>query len=323
MQTETLPQQNSSLELTKASYKIATKNYESILQAMENIVFSKDTLDQDYAPLKLGRALIKQLDDLRKERKQPHLDAGKREDEAAKSLMQPLEEILARKTLDYTQLANEIKAEREAAHAEASRKQTIQDTMQSFILGYSQRIAAATSFTELIKIEQLINLETGRKEKYQEFLEIFKVSCEPLRDKLKAQKENLKSLAALELEVKEATDKGLDEQVMELFSQKEDLEQQIELGKTLVQETAMNTVQNQTEYAEVVLPTAPKARRTQWEVELVDATVALRYAPEMINLTLDTVKAKAQMKVLREDARLKDQKDFTVNGIRYYEKSIY
>jgi len=316
--------QQTGIELTKANYKVALSNYQSVLQAIENISFTKDTLNQDYAPLKTARELLKKIEDLRKQRKQPHIDAGKLEDDAAKSLSNPIQEILDRKVAEYTKLANEIKAEAEQVAKEEQRKLGIKMQMESFILTYSQKVAECTTNEQLLGIEKLINLETGRKEKYQEFLEQFKLSCEPIRALLKQQKEQVRALATLDKEATVAAENDDDAKAIELLEAKDELTAQIDLNKTLIQEQAIATVGFTAKGDfQVVLPDAPKARRTTWEVELISPLIAFKELPQLITIELDTMAAKNYFKGKRLTGEIAKTGDITLHGIRYYEKITY
>jgi len=316
--------QQTGIELTKANYKVALSNYQSVLQAIENISFTKDTLNQDYAPLKTARELLKKIEDLRKQRKQPHIDAGKLEDDAAKSLSNPIQEILDRKVAEYTKLANEIKAEAEQVAKEEQRKLGIKMQIESFILTYSQKVAECTTNEQLLSIEKLINLETGRKEKYQEFLEQFKASCEPIRALLKQQKEQVKALAALDKEATVAAENDDDAKAIELLEAKDELTAQIDLNKTLIQEQAIATVGFTAKGDfQVVLPEAPKARRTTWEVELISPLVAFKELPQLVTIELDTMAAKNYFKGKRLTGEIPKTGDITLHGIRYFEKITY
>lgn len=316
--------QPTGLELTKANYKVALSNYQSVLQAIENISFTKDTLNQDYAPLKTARELLNKIEQLRKQRKQPHIEAGKLEDDAAKSLSNPIQEILDRKVAEYTKLANEIKAEAEQAAKEEQRKEAIKGQMQSFILLYSQKVAECTTNEQLVGIEKLINLETGRKEKYQEYLDQFKASCEPIRELLKQQKEQVKALATLDKEATIAAENDDDTKAIELLEAKDELTAQIDLNKTLIQEKAIATVgiSGNADF-KVVLPEAPKARRTTWEVELISPLVALKELPQLVTISLDTMEAKNYFKGKRLTGEIAKTGNITLHGIRYFEKITY
>jgi hypothetical protein len=312
------------LELTKAKYSVALANYQTVLQAIENISFTKDTLNQDYAPLKTARELLKKIEELRKQRKQPYIDAGKLEDDAAKSLSNPIQEILDRKVAEYTKLANEIKAEAEQVAKEEQRKFSIKMLMESFILLYSQKVAECTTNDQLISIEKLINLETGRKDKYHEFLDQFKVSCEPIRALLKQQKEQVKALATLDKEATIAAENDDDAKAIELLEAKDELTAQIDLNKTLIQEQAIATVGfNSNGDFQLVLPEAPKARRTSWEVELIDSAKALKEVPQLLALELNTMEAKNYFKGKRLTGEIPKTGEITLHGIRYFEKITY
>ena len=316
--------QQTGLEVVKSKILMAITpaTYQAVMQGIENITFTKETINQDYAPLKAARALLAEIEKVRKERTAPLVEQKRIEDLAAKNVSAPLQEILDRKVAEYTKLANEIKADRDREEKEKQRVTDLRGLIASFVLTYSQKIASATTDRELVDIERLINLETSRKERYAELLPDMKAACEPIRGLLSAQKERVREMVALESEATHAAENDDDEKAIELLEKKDDIVAQIELNRTLVQESAIETA-NAGGRFEVLLPDAPKAKRTSWDVELVDSAKALKEVPELVSVELDTVASKAFFKAKRILNEIPKDKEVTLHGIRYYEKITY
>jgi len=316
--------QQTGLEVVKSKILMAITpaTYQAVMQGIENITFTKETINQDYAPLKAARALLAEIEKVRKERTAPLVEQKRIEDLAAKNVSAPLQEILDRKVAEYTKLANEIKADRDREEKEKQRVSDLRGLIASFVLTYSQKIASATTDRELVDIERLINLETSRKERYAELLPDMKAACEPIRGLLSAQKERVREMATLEIEATKAAENDDDEKAIELLEKKDDIVAQIELNRTLVQESAIETA-NAGGRFEVLLPDAPKAKRTSWDVELVDSAKALKEVPELVSVELDTVASKAFFKAKRILNEIPKDKEVTLHGIRYYEKITY
>lgn len=321
MQETTSP---TGLEVVKSKILLAITPaaYQKVMQGIENITFTKETINHDYAPLKAARELLAEIEKVRKARTAPIVEQKRIEDLAAKNISTPLQEILDRKVAEYTKLANEIKADRDREEKEKQRVKDIRGLIESFVLTYSQKIASATTDKELVDLERLINLETSRKERYSELLPDMKAACEPIRDLLSAQKERVREMVTLETEASKAAENDDDARAIELLEKKDGVVAQIELNRTLVQEAAI-VAANSADRFEVLLPDAPKAKRTSWDVELVDMAKALKEMPSLISVELDTVAAKAFFKAKRLMNEIPKDKETVLHGIRYYEKITY
>lgn len=168
----------------------------------------------------------------------------------------------------YTELCNAIAKKQQEAAADKLRKENIQKGIETNAVTFAKQIADAKTTAELTRIESIINLEKGRKEKYQEFLPDAIEKFTALNANLKTQKEAVKELERLELEKQEALSSGNDEAALEIMERQEAVESKIEEQKINVQETAVNTTYKVIE-VESVLPTV-KAKRSVWKWEVVN-----------------------------------------------------
>lgn len=303
------------LELTKAGL-----NYQKLLQDAENIVFSKEDLDQDYSSLKKLRDTRKKIDDIRKIRKKPYKDAADREDAAAKSLIDPIDDVLDRKTKEYAAVASEIKRERDMVQQEENRKAGIQLAMNNFILHKSSEIASATTDEQLVRIESLINLECTRKNTYEEYLDEFKAACLPLRELLKTQKEQIRAIKKLDSEIDAAFASDDDGKAIELQGRKEEISAHIENIKTQVQEQAISS----SVYIPVqVAPAAPKARMKRWTTEIVDVERAFSKCRDLLDISLNAKRIGEKLNEVKAELIKEGKTDIVIDGIRYYQEEKY
>jgi len=287
--------------------------YEKVLQDAENIKFSKETLDQDFAPLKKLRELSTKL----AEEENPHTKAWAKWNGDRKSLLDPVKATLATKTAEYTKLATEIKAELAKQQKEAARIQLIKDTISSFTIEWAGKIAAADSITALTAAQMRIGTEKSRKSFYAELYPDLIAACQVLETALKTQKEKVRELEGLGKKAASAND----EQLIEIIEKKELITAEIEQAKNQVQEDSVNAITSTT--VETLVPestlVAPKARRTSWQMKIVDPKKA--FAAGMVEVELNKVKAKAVLDELKKASP--DNDAFFKDGIHYYQEKSY
>lgn len=308
-------------ELTLTLSK-AGLSYQTILQEGENIKFTRDNYESERLKLEELEKLEKKL----KGEPNPWKDKWQRFNEARKSLVDPVSEILVKKKVDLAKIANEIAAEKKKIDDEAIRVKGIKDSMADFKTIYAGKISEAKTLDELVAIERLINLETANGKKYAEYLQTFRIECEPIRKLLHGQKQKIKELVGLEKQELEASENGDDEAILQIRDKKEGLEAEIHQTGINVQETALNQATNATEpaAAEIILPDIKGKRRT-WDFSVPDIAALYKKAPEFVELVVDKEKVKAILKKKIEDGETKGISEFEhLNGlIKYFVKTSY
>lgn len=318
-------QKTLTLEVVKAEYNLELNklNYQEILQRAEDISFNKETLEKDYAPLKDLRAIIKKIDDLREEKKKPHLEAGRLVDAAAKDLSKPLQEVLDRKTKEYSKLAEEVRQEQEKVAREQDRVNGIRSAIDTFFLDASQAIAAAKTPQDIVAVEKLIGSHKANSSRYAEFLPELIEKAAALTPKIKDQKEAIRQLDELHRKEEEAKKTGDDATLLQVMEEKEVVQATIDEGKVTVQEEAINQATNTPVYVGRSSFSAPKPRRTTWKIEIVDLELAIRKSRMLLDITLNPTKANESKKLLQDSGVFDGKTEHIVNGIRYYEDKQY
>lgn len=302
------------LELTKLGF-----NYQKMLQDAEDITFTKENINQDYAPLKKLREMETAISNL----DNPHTKAWSEWNRSRKSILDPVAALTKKKTADFTALANEIKADNAKIAAENLRIANIKLAISNFTLEYSTKIASATTFDELNALHMRIGAEKSRKTAYQEFMPQLLEAVEGLENALKTQKTSIKQLTTLEDEKKEAEQSGNDEKLLELLTQEESITAQIEETKTTVQQGALQSVgKSDIPVADMVLSTAPRARRTVLDWTVTDINLLFKKMPSLVTLTPNS-KAIDELAKFHKEGGGKDFKEVVFPGLKIYMKEIY
>src|SRR5689334_22853692 len=131
MSTTDTPSTNSSLEVEKTGLSlkltVAGLNYQRLIQEGELIVFTRENLDQDYSSLASLRKVKKQLED----EENPYLKLWQTWNAARKSLLDPVKVLLAKKTKEFTDLNETIKAENAVIAAQNAKTLEIETHIQT------------------------------------------------------------------------------------------------------------------------------------------------------------------------------------------------
>lgn len=246
---------------------------------------------------------------------------GRNWDAAKNSFLQQIELIKSKPKSEYDRICREIEQKRQEQEREKQRVAAIKNGIEQNSIMFAQKISQCKTSAELTNIERSINLEKGRKEKYQEFIEEAVVKFNELNSLLAKQKIEVKRLEDIERQQQEAKEKQDEEKLIKLMEEKEQLETKIEENNILVQEAAINqTLDNKIETAETVIPQI-KVKRTTIEFEVVDINETLKKNPDWVELTPNKENINIYLKQLKETS--KEDIDVTVAGIRFYTKKTY
>lgn len=176
------------IDVTKAELQIALSKeglqYQQLLQEGENLTFTKEGLVEQGASLKTLRSVQKKLGDI----ENPYTANWKAWNEAKKTLLDPVADVLKRKEAEYRKLALEIEADKKKAEQEKERVSGIKQAIDSFFIAQSQAIAGAKTLGELTAIEKIIGSHKANKARYAEFLPDLVGKAENLTPPYKATK---------------------------------------------------------------------------------------------------------------------------------------
>lgn len=304
-------------EIVKAELQLSLSKeglaYQQLLQECENVVFTRDNLNDERTALVNLRKVKSSLEKM----VNPHTAAWKAWNDAKKSLVDPVTEILVTKAAEYTVLAQEVAEEARKAEAEKQRKAAILSEIDNFFIAQSQAIANATEPQELVRIEKLIGSHRGNQSRYGEFLPLMSQKASNLTDLIKNRKEAIKKLEALKTAEKAAELAGDDQTVLDSREAQEQLLAKIsEIGEVVQTEAINMAVNSGVVEPEIITPAAPKPRRTFFRYEILDEKLAAKAG--LMKLVPDEEKIDVILAGKRKDGI-----ECTENGIRYYKHFDY
>jgi chromosome segregation ATPase len=316
-------QQNQTPSVIKSKFDLALTQhkFQTLQTKADTLVFNEDNLQEIADFLKSLKPIEKAINEVHKIGKEDALRIGREWDAAKRDFLAMLTAIEEKPQAEYSRICREIEQKRADAAREKARIEAIKNGIETNALNFASRIANCKTSEELTNLERQINLEKGRKEKYQEFIDNAVERFNELNAKLAEQKIEVRKLEKLEQERLEAEKQKDDEKLLQIAEQKEVLETKIEEQKIVVQETAINqSLQDQFELAEILLPNV-KAKRTtiEWEVGNIQET--LKKNPDWVVLTPNKDALNEYTKQLKENAT--GDVDVVVNGIRFFTKKTY
>jgi len=322
MTADTTPTTATTPEIIKGELMLAlTKDglaYQTLLQQSEDVVFTKDNLNEERTALINLRKVKKRLED----EVNPWTAKWQAWNNARKSLVDPVTEVLNRKGAEYKKLAAEVAAEAQAADLERMRVATIKLAIDTFFIEQSQAIAGATDLEELTRIEKLVGSHRANKSRYQEFLPLLTQKAAELTPLIKNQKDSLRKLEGLQRAENAANAIGDDQAVLDSREAQEAVTAQIEEKRVTVQESALSmAVNSDVVEAEVVLPTAPRPRRSSWKWEVADMKKMQKTMPSWVVLTPDIPKIDEYLRVKKAEGFEGESFDFA--GVRFWLNKEY
>jgi hypothetical protein len=306
------------IDVTKAELQIALSKeglqYQQLLQEGENLTFTKDGLVEQGASLKTLRVVQTKLDKM----VNPYWKQYKAWNDAKASLINPVADVLKRKESEYRKLALEIEADKKKAEHEKERVSGIKQAIDSFFIAQSQAIAGAKTLDELVAVEKIIGSHKANKARYAEFLPDLVGKAENLTPLIKQQKDNIRKLEAVKEAEAKATESGDDQAVLDAREAQESIQNKFDEVNIKAQEQAvgMATRVETVVVPEVVLPAAPRPRRSVWTYESTDINETLKKMPNFVELSLNKEKVDEYLKAKKAEGI--EGEEFTVFGIRFF-----
>jgi len=305
---------NTQLEIVKTQILVSVPalNYQKRLQEAEAITFTKDTINQDYAPLKSLREAVSLID----KTENPHTAAWSNWNAAKKSLVDPLKEVLNRKTKEYEKMVNEVKKEQFQQQQEKLRVDGINNKITIKKIEFANKIASAESANEIVSIQKLMGSEKAKKGEYQEFLPNLAANLDELTPLIEDKKKTLKTITKLESEVfenEEQLEMG-QEATARLLQTVHEANQQIQHKAIDSATIAPNTIVGESVVA------LPKARRTTWAYEVTDIQELRKSNPNFVKVVPDTEAIEAYIKKQKDEKTIRE---YHHGGLRIYKKESY
>jgi len=303
-------------EIVKAELQLSLSKeglaYQQLLQECENVVFTRDNLNDERTALVNLRKVKSSLEKM----VNPHTAAWKAWNDAKKSLVDPVTEILVTKAAEYTVLAQEVAEEARKAEAEKQRKAAILSEIDNFFIAQSQAIANATDPQELVRIEKLIGSHKSAA-RYGEFLPLMAQKAQILAELIRTAKDAIKKIAELRAKESLAEASGDDQAILDSREAQEQLLAKIsEIGEVVQTEAINMAVNSGVVEPEILTPSAPKPRRVSYKYQIIDEKLAAKAG--LMKLVPDEEKIDAILASKRKEGI-----ECTENGIRYYKHFDY
>jgi hypothetical protein len=312
-----------------AAINIALTKQQLSVQALQNtadnLEFTPEKREEISQFLAKLNSTDKVTEQTHKDGKAPYLEGGRIWDAGKNSTLAIIEAI--RKTVKpkFDQMCAEEDRKKSESARQKQREIDITAGIENNVISFSAKIAVCTTNAELLDIERIINLEKSdsRKDKYGEYhqqaVEKYDKVLKPI---LKSQKEKIKEKEALEVQIQEAEKNNDAVKLDELNEKKEIIEEEIQQNSVKVQEEALNNAAiDFIPLAEEVFADT-KFRRT-YTIEVSDEKEAFKKAKDLLDISVNKVKAGIVLQTLKETGVFKDKSEVIVNGIKYSEIKNY
>lgn len=294
------------IELTKAKFNELKELSKKIDYSENNIQWIADFLEK-------GRNLIKAINSVHKAGKADALKVCNDWDEAKRSVLTDLD-FFSQVAIKYTRLCADVDAEKERIRQEENRNREYLLSIENKMVEYSKSISECKTYEQLTLVERVINLDKARaaKDGFGKYSDVARERFDTLTKNISEQKIIIKKLDLL---------KELDNE--ENLEKIEEAEQVLEEKKFAVQESVIESISSPIHQVNTTFVPSVKARRTTWKFEIADVQEILKKVPNFLNISLDDSKVKELQSKLKAEGKFEGVKEFTINGIRFFEHKTY
>lgn len=309
----------------KFDFVLIQEKFQEIVDRLSKYSFEDNEVEKLKLEFDNVNKVVKKFDDVHKKGKAEALLIGKLWDTAKRQTSGYVLEITEPFRERYVSLCEKIAKRAAEAKAEIERQNRIKEGIQSNVLAFTNEIANANTIEDLLAVERKINLEKGRKTKYEEFFDDAVKSFENLTENLKNQKQKIKDLEDLKKKEEEAINSGDDELAFELKSKKESMEESIQEQKENIQDSAIQSLEQSNLSSASVQQVFPSvsAKRTTWKFVIHDEAELIKKAPKLAVISLNTPLVKDVLAELKTSGALKGKTEFIKDGIKYFEDKSY
>jgi hypothetical protein len=297
--------------------ELVKKQYQKILQGLQNTKPDAKNLLASQQVLKSGNKFLKEWEVFRKVISDPYKDAQKLIIQISEELVKPIETELDVLAAEIKTVDAQVSADLAREAAEKNRIETIQAAMNTFINNATMFITTATTDTQIVNIQKRIGSEKSRDNFYQEFLTEFKTKCDALTPLINERKGVIKKGKELLLEQEQALKKGDAERAAEIKEDLEIIETEMEENTLRMQEEAFNQASsNEVIVAESMIEGA-KGRHL-WRWELVDINLLYKKNPELVLLVPNKEAIDKFLSQNREQWKSDGITEKKMNGIKFF-----
>ena len=302
---------------------LGLRNYLKVVEAAQSLSFTKDNLAADYPALKELDKLIKDMEEVRKELRQPLNAALKNIQETLDEVMEPLVAIRDSKKTDLKTANEAALEEKRKEQADIDRRNAIVGSIGTFVNTITREVASASTEQEITRIQKLIGSEKARKGYYEEYHVDLLEKLAALDEPIKERKEFIKLKLDNEQKLKAALNSGDAHKAAELKEKQELLEAQTHESSIILQEKAFEQNLNiQDVVGESIIETVkPKTTRWKWRVE--DIQLLYRKMPDLVQLVPNEKAIDAILAAKRAEKVLVDGQENKFFGVIFYQEKFY
>lgn len=305
----------------KFNIALTQSKFQQLADKAATLVYNEDHLEEIKKFLDDMRKVDKSIEETHKEGKADALKIGRDWDAGKNAFLLMTATIKSKPQAEYERICRDIETRKRNAEIERQRVANIKAGIESNTIKFSTDIANCCTSEQLSYVERMINLEKGRREKYQEFADHAIERYNELNALLKTQKETVRQLEENKRRQAEAIQAQNDELLLQLQEQQEAVQNKVEEAKINVQEAAIN--QSMRESIPVAVEIIPeiKARRTMWTWEVKDIRETAKKMPSWTQILPDEDKIDEYLKAKKAEGITEEE--FTVAGIRFFLKKTF
>ncbi len=302
--------------------EISRKDYQQVLQNLENVKPTKENLPQVDKIMKDVNKVINELMEGAQIVGSPYFKAHKNILAAMKELLKP---ILTKVTLieaEKKTCNDELLADLAKANAAKARIDNIRNTMTTFINNCTAFISTATTNQQIANVQKRIGTEKSREGFYGEYLPDLKDKCNALDTLINERKGIIRKQAELSAAAETALKNDDAEAAAEIREQQEQLESDMEENILRLQEKAFEQITN-VEPIYVAEPVGEALKgRNYWRWEILDATKVYKKRPELIILEPNKEAIDKLMAENREGWNADSKSEVVMDGIKFFIKKF-
>jgi anion-transporting ArsA/GET3 family ATPase len=297
--------------------EMTRRNYQKILQAIQNLQPTKENLASVYEKMKQAEDFLKEMEDVRKSISDPYFKTQKLVKGTFDEVVTILSDAVKSLKSEIVTVNSQVWEEDSVAKKEIDRVNNIKNSMISFINQTAIEIGNAQDDAILVLIQKRVGTEKSRKNFYQEFIDDFAQKCNSLTELINIRKETIKTGNRLQGDLLEAIAREDVEMQVEIREEIEVLERRMEENIIRIQETAYE----QSLSTEIVVgePTGDKIKgRSLWKWRVDDMQKLFKKTPEFVSLEPNVAEIGKYLSENKDKWREEGKKEVNVNGLIFY-----
>lgn len=303
--------------------QLIKKGYPKLLQGLENLSFSKDSLQPSYPELKAVDTFLKDLEEIRLELSKPYGDVPRLIKKVFDEVTAPISTLSVSKKADL-KAANELAAaELKKAQQENARVENIKSAIGNFINLITREISLAEDDTTIVAIQKKIGAEKSRTGFYAEFIGELREKCDALTPAINTRKESIRKYQDLAKEQEQAIKDNDPVKAAQIKGEMEYVDAALTDNTIRLQEKAFEQAVSIETYVAEPLINVAKAKTRRWLWRVDDINLLYKKMPHLVKLVPDEEAINTILKTKRADGSFKGKEEEAMNGITFYLEKYY